>query len=40
MGKGRFFHVEEVEKNLKQYRYLDILESKGLVEPRKRLEIY
>ena len=35
MGKGRFFHIEEVEKNLTQYRYLDVLESKGLIEKRK-----
>src|ERR1700744_6420005 len=34
IGKGRFFHIDEVEKNLKQYRYLDILETKGLVEKR------
>ena len=40
IGKGRFFHVDEVEKNLKQYRYLDILESKGLVEPRKLIRLH
>jgi transposase len=35
IGKGRFFHLEEVEKNLKQYRYLDVLERKGLHEFKK-----
>lgn len=34
IGKGRFFHIDEVERNLKQYRYLEILETKGLVEKR------
>jgi|GEM_PF-4067714 len=39
IGKGRFFHLEEVEKNLQQYRYLDILESKGFNEPRNRIRL-
>jgi transcriptional antiterminator len=39
MGKGRFFHLEEVEKNLTQYRYLDRLESQGLIQPRKRIKL-
>lgn len=37
MGKGRFFHLDEVEKNLTQYRYLDVLEKKGLAEKRNRI---
>lgn len=35
VGKGRFFHVDEVEKNLKQYRYWDVLESKGLMKIKR-----
>ena len=35
MGKGRFFDLVEVEKNLTQYKYLDVLEAKGLIEKRK-----
>ncbi|WP_428331637.1 helix-turn-helix domain-containing protein [Mucilaginibacter sp.] len=35
MGKGRFFHLDEIEKSLAQYKYLDVLEKKGLVEKRR-----
>lgn len=37
MGKGRFFHIDELEKNLTKYRYIEVLESKGLVEKQKHL---
>lgn len=35
MGKGRFFHIEEVKKSLSGYRYSNVLERKGLIEKRE-----
>jgi excisionase family DNA binding protein len=32
MGKGRFFHLDEVEKSLANNKYYDVLERKDLVE--------
>lgn len=37
MGKGRFFHLEELEESLQHYRYLDILEDKGLKPKRPQI---
>jgi transposase len=37
MGKGRFFHLDELEENLTRFNYLEILESKGLIEKQKKL---
>lgn len=31
MGKGRFFHIEEVEKSLSEYRYSNVLERNGMI---------
>ncbi|HTE01713.1 MAG TPA: helix-turn-helix domain-containing protein [Mucilaginibacter sp.] len=35
-GKGRFFHMEELEENLTKYRYLD---PKGLLDRRKQISM-
>ena len=36
MGKGRFFHLDEIEKSFYQYKYLEVLERKGLIEPLRK----
>ena len=37
IGKGRFFHIDEIEKGFWQYKYKDILERKGLIEERPKI---
>jgi excisionase family DNA binding protein len=36
-GKGRYFHMDEIEKSFAQYRYSDVLERKGLKEPGRKI---
>lgn len=37
VGKGRFFHIAEIEKAFNQYKYQEVLERKGLKDPNQKV---